>query len=143
MNATDEERETDSMAKKPNRRQAPRREIEPLEVNSITIIDNLAKVARWAEITEASTAGLLIVVKREDLVPMSLRRNLNIDDLIGEVVLLRLPQMNIEISGRIARTKFIGKDGFEIGLDYTDDAPEYWRECLLDLLPSPGELEGH
>ncbi len=131
------------MAKQPNRREAPRRPIEPLEVNSITIIESLAKVARWAEITEASTVGLLIQVRREDLVPMSLRRNLNIDDLVGEVVLLRLPQMNIEISGRIARTKFVGKEGFEIGLDYTDDSPEYWRECLLDLLPAPGELDGH
>ena len=129
--------------KQSNRREAPRRPIEPLEVNSVIIIENRTKVARWAEVTEASTVGLLLIVKREDLVPMSLRRNLNIDDLVGEVVLLRLPQMNIEISGKIARTKFLGKEGFAIGLDYTDDAPEYWRECLLDLLPAPGELDGH
>jgi glycine cleavage system aminomethyltransferase T len=49
--------------------------------------------------------------------------------------------MNIEISGRIARTKLLGKQGFEIGIDYAEDAPEYWRECLVDLLPAPGEFD--
>ena len=24
---------------------------------------------------------------------------------------------------------------YEIGIDYTQDAPDYWRECLCDLLP--------
>lgn len=104
-------------------------------------LENLAKISRSAEIVEASTSGFLLIVRREDLIPANLRKNLNLDALLGNKVLLHLPQMNIEISGRIARTKLIGKAGFEIGIDYTDDAPEYWRECLMDLLPAPGELE--
>jgi hypothetical protein len=124
-----------------NRRVAPRRDITPLNVSSMSSLENFAKITRGGEIVEASTSGFLMKVMREDLVPVALRRNLSLDPLIGQKVLLHLPQMNLEISGTITRSKFVGKNGFEIGIDYTEDAPEYWRECLLDLLPAPGELE--
>ncbi|MCE3009039.1 MAG: hypothetical protein LW875_00315 [Proteobacteria bacterium] len=126
-----------------NRRVAPRRDITPLEVSSMSSLENLAKIAKGGEVLEASTSGFLIMIKREDLVPVSLRRNLTLDELVGTKVLIHLPQMNIEISGTIVRTRFVGKKGFEIGVDYSEDAPEYWRECLLDLLPAPGEFDTH
>ncbi len=124
-----------------NRRVAPRREITPLEVSSVSSMENLAKIARFGEIVEASTTGFLLIVRREDLIPSALRKNLTLESIHGQKVLLHLPQMNIEISGRIARTKLLGKQGFEIGIDYAEDAPEYWRECLVDLLPAPGEFD--
>lgn len=124
-----------------NRRIAPRREITPLEVSSVSSLENLAKIARFGEIVEASTTGFLLIVKREDLIPSTLRKNLTLESIHGTKVLLHLPQMNIEISGRICRTKLLGKQGFEIGIDYAEDAPEYWRECLVDLLPAPGEFD--
>jgi hypothetical protein len=124
-----------------NRRVAPRREITPLEVSSMSSLENLAKIARSGEIVEASTTGFLLIVRREDLIPSVLRKNLTLESIHGQKVLLHLPQMNIEISGRIARTKLLGKQGFEIGIDYAEDAPEYWRECLVDLLPAPGEFD--
>ena len=49
--------------------------------------------------------------------------------------------MDLDITGIIVRTKHCGEGIFEVGIDYTSDAPEYWRECLCDLLPKPGELE--
>jgi hypothetical protein len=122
-------------------RAAPRREITPLEVSSMSSLENLAKIAKYGEIIEASTTGFKMIIKREDLIPAALRKNLTIDAILGQKVLLHLPQMNIEISGRIARTKLLGKEGFEVGVDYSEDAPEYWRECLLELLPAPGEFE--
>lgn len=124
-----------------NKRVAPRREITPLKVSSVSSLENLAKIAREGEVIEASTTGFLLIIRREDLIPSNLRKNLTLDMLIGSKILLHLPQMNLEISGRVARTKLLGKQGFELGIDYTDDAPEYWRECLVDLLPAPGEFD--
>jgi hypothetical protein len=43
--------------------------------------------------------------------------------------------MDLDITGFVARTKYVSNKEFEIGVDYTSDAPEYWRECLCDLLP--------
>jgi hypothetical protein len=107
----------------------------------MSAMENLARITKGGEIIEASTTGFLMTVGRDDLVPQNLRKNLTLDSLVGHKVILRLPQMNLEISGVIARTQLLGKKGFEIGIDYTEDAPEYWRECLVDLLPAPGELD--
>lgn len=123
------------------RRGATRKDITPLSVTSVNSMENLAKITKGGSIVEASTSGFLMLVQRDELVPVEFRRNLNLDALIGEKVMIHLSDLNIEISGRIARTRFAGKGGFEIGIDYSDDAPEYWRECLVDLLPAPGELE--
>jgi hypothetical protein len=56
------------------------------------------------------------------------------------VVVLKIEEMNLELSGKITRTKLLGKEGFELAIDYSNDAPQYWRECLMDLLPTPQEF---
>ena len=82
-----------------------------------------------------------LTIKREDLIPAALRKNLTLDVLIGDRVFMHLEEMNLELSGVIARTQLLGKKGFYVAVDYSDEAPEYWRECLMDLLPQPGELD--
>ena len=123
------------------RRIAPRKELSPINVSYITSLTDFARIAKNCEIVEASATGLLVLIKREDLIPASLRKNLTLDALIGESIFMHLEDMNLEISGSIARTQLLGKAGFHVAIDYSEDAPEYWRECLMDLLPSPGELE--
>lgn len=122
------------------RRSAPRKDVTPIEITSVASLENLTKIAKGGQLVEASTSGFLLIVSRESLVPIEYRRNLNLDSLVGHKILIHLKELNLEISGRVARTKLRGK-GFEIGVDYSDDAPEYWRECLVDLLPAPGEME--
>lgn len=123
------------------RRSAPRKDVAPLTITTISSLENLAKIAKGGNLVEASTSGFLLIIQRDNLVPVEFRRNLNLDSLIGHKILIHLKDLNLEISGRVARTRLRGKEGFEIGVDYTDDAPEYWRECLVDLLPSPGEID--
>lgn len=128
-------------AAKKTRRIAPRKPTHPVNVAYMTSLDDFTKIAKNGEIIEASTSGLLMQIKRKDLIPAHLRGNLNLDCLIGDRVFISLAEMNLEISGIIARTQFLGKNGFLIAIDYSEDAPEYWRECLMDLLPLPGEIE--
>jgi hypothetical protein len=123
------------------RRKSPRKKTTPLAVDMITSLENLMKICKYAEIVQASSSGLLLVMRREDLVPLNLRNNLSLQDLVGIRVLIRIAQMNLELSGTITRTQFLGKQGHQIAIDYTDDAPGYWRECLFDLLPYPGEID--
>lgn len=124
-----------------NKRNASRKEIATLSVTSLTSLDNLAKLAKNLKVIEASASGILLKVERKNLIPVSLKRNLTLDALVGNRVFIKLEEMNLEICGTIARTKLLGKEGFHIAIDYSDDAPEYWRECLMDLLPVPGELD--
>ncbi len=124
-----------------NRRVAPRKEVTPIHVSYLTSLDDFAKIAKNCEITEASSSGLLLLIKREDIIPQALRKTLSLDALIGDRVFMHLEEMNLEVSGVITRTQLSGKKGFYVAIDYSEDAPEYWRECLMDLLPAPGELE--
>lgn len=124
-----------------SRRVAPRKEVSPIQISHITSLDDFAKIAKNCEIVEASSTGLLLHIRRDELIPTALKRHLTIDVLIGDRVFMHLADMNLEISGVITRTQLIGKDGFYVAVDYSEDAPEYWRECLMDLLPRPGELE--
>lgn len=141
MKAKTEPKVALAKAVKRKERASPRKELTPVHVSYISSMSDLSKLTREAVIIEASASGLLVHVNRDDLIASKLRNNLNIDHLVGERVFLRLDDMNLEISGVVARTKFLGKSGFHIAVDYSEEAPEYWRECLMDLLPSPGEFE--
>ncbi|MEN0060275.1 MAG: hypothetical protein AAGB31_15660 [Bdellovibrio sp.] len=124
-----------------NRRVAPRKEVSPLHITHLTSVDDFAKIAKNCEVVEASSTGLLLLIPREELIPSALRKNLSLDVLIGDRVFMHLEEMNLEVSGVITRTQLLGKKGFYVAVDYSDEAPEYWRECLMDLLPKPGELD--
>lgn len=123
------------------RRISPRKSVDPIRVSHMTSLNDFTKIARNCEIIEASSTGLLLQVDRNQLIPAQLKKNLSIDSLKGNKVFIRLEDMNLEISGLVARTQLLGKKGYLIAIDYTDDSPEYWRECLMDLLPSPGEFD--
>lgn len=122
-------------------RSAPRKQTTPINVSHVTSVDDFTKICKDCEIIEASATGLLLMIPRDSIIPQSLRGNLTLDALIGDRVFMRLEDMNLNISGNVARTQLLGKAGFLVAVDYSDDAPEYWRECLMDLLPQPGELE--
>ena len=126
---------------KTGRRSSPRKAVSPIHISYLTSLDDFAKIAKNCEIIEASTTGILLLVKREELIPSALRKNLTLDVLIGDRVFMHLEEMNLELSGVIVRTQLVGKKSYHIAVDYSEEAPEYWRECLMDLLPKPGELD--
>lgn len=126
---------------KKEKRIAPRRDIDPIEVSSMTSLEMITPIARGGQLVNASTSGFGMRVHRTDFIPKYLRENLNMDALVGEKVLIFIQMMNLEIAGVITRAKHKGQGVFELALDYTEEAPLYWRECLVDLLPNPGELQ--
>lgn len=125
---------------KAERRITNRKEVYPLRISSLAVVESMAKLVRHGSIINASTQGMLLHIRREDIIPRSLKNTLTLDSLVGDLVVIRIEEMNLELSGKVSRTRLLGKEGFEIALDYTNDAPEYWRECLMDLLPTPQEF---
>ena len=124
---------------RPEKRDFERKQLDPLAIQGLIAIKNLSPIADGGQLMEASTSGIRIEVKREELCDPLLKNNLVIHDIEGLQVSIFIPAMDLDITGVIARTKYLGDSTFEIGIDYTEDAPEYWRECLCDLLPAPGE----
>lgn len=121
-------------------RSAPRREINvekaKMTIDGLSSLENLEKFVSYGEIIEVSATGILLKVDRKDFSKKELKSNLNIDSIVGKPVYFTIHEMDIEISGTIARTQFVGKGEFTIAIDYRDGDSEYWRECLMDLLPT-------
>lgn len=124
-----------------NRRTAVRKDVEGIEINDLTSITNYSVLARHGRIVNASNSGFLVEVERQWLVPEDLRSSLSLASMLGQSVVLFLPQMNLDLDGTITRTKHLGKGRFIIAIDFSHDVPEYWRNCLVDLLPEPGEFD--
>lgn len=121
-------------------RKATRKKLDLVEVSYIATLENFVVLARGGRIVDASSTGLLIVVDRADLLPKSLKSNLTLEAIVGERVILEITAMELDIEGKIVRTQHIGKGSHEIAIDFSDTVPEYWRECLYELLPIPGEF---
>lgn len=127
--------------KNEDRRNSPREKVEPIPVRGLMSIDHKTQLSRVAQIVDASTTGFLLHVARKDLIPEQFRDALSISALEGDQVILLIDPLNLEVSGKIARTKRLNKETYEIVVDFSDDAPEYWREALIDMLPRASDYE--
>jgi hypothetical protein len=125
------------------KRVATRKTIEGITVTGVTALSPVCLIAREALLINASATGFLLTIHRKALVPKELRANLSLEKLEGESIMMTIEQMNIDIDGYIARTKLVGNGVYEIAVNFTDDAPSYWLECLYDLLPGVGEMDEH
>jgi hypothetical protein len=123
------------------RRIASRKVVDFIHVAELTSLSDYAVIAHEGVIVDASRTGFLLRIERTQLLPKHLRENLDLNSLVGHQVVMFLPQMNLDLDGTITRAAHKGKGSFELALTFSEDVPEYWRDCLVDLLPAPGELE--
>lgn len=136
----DNEQDKESGNMGAEKRTIDRKSVDSIHVSDITSLHSYQLIASEGYIVDASSRGFLMVITRKDIVPGDLRENLSLDSLLGSVLCLYLPQMNLDLDGKVVRAKHIGRGVFEVALEFSDDIPEYWRECLVDLLPEPGEI---
>lgn len=119
---------------------ADRKELEEIHVAELTSLSSYGVIAKEAIITDASHSGFLMLLDRKALVPKEYRDSLSLNKLVGHQVVMYLPQMNLDLDGTVTRAEHRGKGQFEIAVRFSDETPAYWRECLVDLLPAPGEM---
>lgn len=106
-----------------------------VSVSNLMSLENMEPVIRCGYLIDVSVSGFLIQINRQDIMPKELKQSLNLDPLLGLNIALVIDPMELEIYGHITRTRYVGKGVFEVAVDFSLDAPEYWRECLFDLLP--------
>jgi hypothetical protein len=120
---------------------AMRKETEAIDVVELRL--NLNNFADNAKIMDISKTGILLHVHRDELSEKSSKMKFQLSDIVGEQLFMTIEPMDLEIDGVITRTKSIGGGWFEIGIDYSAGSPDYWREILVDMLPSPNELDDY
>ena len=128
-------------ALKAERRIAARKIVDFIHIAELTSLSSYSVIAREGVIVDASQSGFLLRIERQQLVPKEYRENLTLTALVGHQVVMYLPQMNLDLDGTITRADHVGKGHFEIAITFSAEVPEYWRDCLVDLLPAPGEIQ--
>lgn len=116
------------------------------ETDAIEVIDlrlDTGDFAETAKIMDISKTGLLLHVHRDQLLSTESKKQFQLSNIVGEQLFMTIEPMDLEIDGVVTRTKSLGKGWFEVGIDYSAGSPDYWRECLVELLPSPDEIEDY
>jgi hypothetical protein len=123
------------------RSHAFRKDIAEIYVLNVKDLNSNEVLFSRAEVLDVSVTGLLLSVKRDEIVAMSLRSTLTMSLLHDVSVGFTIEVMDTYIEGTIKRTKLHGRGEFLIAVDFREDAPEYWRESLVDLLPSKDDFD--
>lgn len=131
---------TDTAETQQQREHAFRKEVSEIYVLNIKNLTTNEVLFSRAEVLDVSATGLLLAVKRDEIVALSLRSTLTMSLLHDIDVGFTIEVMDTYIEGIIKRTKPRGRGEFLIAVDFRDDAPEYWRESLVDLLPTKDDF---
>lgn len=124
-----------------DRRKYSRKLLGPIHVTNIESADGSMFLAHEGKIINASATGMLIEVSCDDLSPELKLHKLLLETIEGEMVVMKIAEMDLDIDARVVRTRSVGSNHFEIAVDFAENAPTYWRECLVELLPNPGEIQ--
>ena len=123
------------------RRAAPREKLDPIEIRGLMSLDHMTLLSRSGRIVDASKTGFLMLVDRKDIAPKVFKDSLSLQEIEGDRIILTIDAMNLEMGGVVVRTKRVSKETFEVVVDFSSDAPDYWRECLFEMLPRAADYE--
>lgn len=112
-----------------------RKPVQEVFIEAIKNIKSGEQYFNTAQVIDVSPTGILLSVRRKDITALPLRSNLSLNQIHGQGVGFTIAVMDTYIEGVIARTKPLGKGNYHIAIDFRDDAPEYWRQALYDILP--------
>jgi hypothetical protein len=127
------------MDKPENRANKFRKAISQVDVLNVKNVASGEVYFSRAMLVDVSPTGLLLRVERENILAMNLRSTLTLSSIIGASVGFTIEVMDTYLEGSVTRTKLEGHGTFVVAVDFREDAPEYWRNCLVDLLPADAE----
>ncbi|MCX7674680.1 MAG: hypothetical protein N2Z70_02470 [Bdellovibrionaceae bacterium] len=122
-------------------RRSPRKAVYPLAISGLRLTRSGLLLSNEAYFVEVSEHGFKLLMQRKKVSYPSLRDKLDWSGLVGQGLRIWVEDFDLELEGTIKRVRHLGRGEFEIGVDYTANAPDYWRSCLTELLPRPDEVD--
>lgn len=99
-------------------------------LTDIVSLSGQETLSRANQLASASVKGLRVYSdKKGFLIPTK-----DFSKILNHPVELFLSQYELKFHGVIKKIQAIEKDLFEIQIDFTEDTPHYYRECVEDLL---------
>ena len=112
-----------------------KKKIKGVKAASITLSNEENLIVKKALISQVSPAGFNLIFNYRDLVPESLKFQLHLHSLWYKNIHMYIPDMEMEMEGTVIGTRHLGTGNFEINIEFFQEVPKYWRECLFDLWP--------
>ena len=109
--------------------------IQGVKAASITLSNEDNLIVKKAVVSKVSPHGFNLTFNYRDLVPESLKFQLHLHSLWYKNIHMYIPNMEIDLEGKVIGTRHIGKGNFEVNVEFSEEIPQYWCECLFDLWP--------
>ena len=116
-----------------NRRFSGRKELPFFDVSSVYIFKGEKEwpIAYKGFIKNISPSGCLLQFHRDQIQDPKARGSLNWSFLLGQKISFIISLMELEIRGKITRTRFVGEKTFEMVVTLVDEETETWRQCFF------------
>ena len=108
---------------------------ETIKVSQFSLLKTSDVIAQQAFLFQVSPKGFYLRLNRKDL-QKKLKSHLSLGSIRNRDVTMHLPQLNFGLDGKIAHTQHIGNGIFELFIQFFDNVPSYWSDCLMDMLLS-------
>ena len=102
---------------------------------SITFSDAEDILVKKAFVSEVTSKGFKLILNYRDLVSESLKLELDLHSLYHKNIHAYIPDMEMDWAGKVTGSRHLGKGNFEVNIEFFQQEPKYWRECLFDLWP--------
>ncbi len=102
---------------------------------SITLSNEEDIIVKKAFVSEVTPKGFKLILNYHDLVPESLKLQLHLHDLWYKNIHTYIPDMDMDWEGKVIGTQHLGKGNAEVNIEFFQEVPKYWCECLFDLWP--------
>ena len=109
--------------------------IKGIKAASITLSNEDNLIVKKAFISQVSPTGFNLTFNYRDLVPESLKFQLHLHSLWYKNIHMYIPDMEMDLEGKVIGTRHMGKGNFEVNIEFFQEVPQYWGECLFDLWP--------
>lgn len=106
-----------------------------IKAASITLSNEENLIVKKAFVSKLSPQGFNLIFNYRDLVPESLKFQLHLHSLWYKDIHTYIPDMEMDLEGKVTGTRHLGKGIFEVNIEFFQEVPKYWRECLFELWP--------
>jgi len=106
-----------------------------IKATAITLSNEENIIIKKAIVSQLNTTNFSLIFNVYDLLLPSLKYQLHLHSLWYKNIHTYIPDMEMDLEGKVIGTRHLGKGSFEINIEFFQEVPKYWRECLMDLWP--------
>ena len=107
-----------------------------IKATSIALAEEEELVVKKAFVSHLSPLGFKLICHSKNFITETLKFQMSCYALWQKELYMYIPDMNLDLEGIVTHVRYIQNGRWEISIEFSPSAPQYWRECLSDLWPT-------